>query len=143
MISRIIRGESLEVIKAPTRLSRQGKPPCGRCYIYLEHQTMKFRTLSWLAIPATIGTMFAIWPTYTKMFGLLEKSMDKVWAGLSTVNVKNLAPDAIKTTETTVSQLSSHDVATVAQYLFGFILGFMLLIWISRFMEWAIFKAKW
>lgn len=145
MISRIIRGESLEVIKAPTRLSRQGKPPCGRCYIYLEHQTLKFRAMSWLGIPGTVLAMFGIWPIYTKLFQTLAGSMDKFWAGLS-FNAYNAVPGALKTTvpgATDYGQLNQQQVEAFAQTLFGVILGFMLLIYISKFIEWAIFKAKW
>jgi hypothetical protein len=69
MISRIIRGESLDVIKAPTRMSRQGKPPCGRCYIFLEHQGLKYKMLSPLAIPITGGIMYFGWDTYMALTG--------------------------------------------------------------------------
>ena len=83
MISRIIRGESLDVIKAPTRMSREGKPPCGRCYIYIEHQSHKFRMLSPLALPATLAGIFFGWPYYLQAFKVLDKAMDAVWKSLN------------------------------------------------------------
>lgn len=144
MIARIIRGESMDVIKAPTRLSRQGKPPCGRCYIYLEHQGLKFRAMSWLGVPGTILTMFMIWPAYSKIFMTLSKSMDKFWAGLS-FNAYNYAPKAVITDPANVasaSQVNQDQVIAFGQTLFGVIIGFLVLIYLSKFIEWAIFKAK-
>jgi hypothetical protein len=144
MISRIIRGESLDMIKAPTRMSRQGKPPCGRCYIFLEHQTLKYKMISPLAIPATIAIMFFGWSTYERLFGVLGKSLTAVWAKLS------FAKTTVTTTVTTTPgmpdmsnyQLSPEQVQTAAMNMFGFLLGFFLLIYLSKAVEWAIYKAK-
>jgi len=32
--------------------TKRGRPPCGECPIYLEHQKYKYRALSWLSYPA-------------------------------------------------------------------------------------------
>ncbi|RYG64318.1 hypothetical protein EON80_19450, partial [bacterium] len=79
MISRIVRGEALDAIKAPTRQSRQGKAPCGRCYIYLEHQTYKFRVLSPLALPVSVLSTWLIWPFYVKVFAVANGALDSIW----------------------------------------------------------------
>ena len=42
-------------LSSSTRSADKGKrpkPPCGECPIYLEHQTYKYRVLSWFAYPA-------------------------------------------------------------------------------------------
>jgi hypothetical protein len=67
-----------------------------------------------------------------------------VWRGLSSVDATKLTPEAIKARSSgdEVGQLSTEDVMHVAAVMFGVILGFMLLIYISRFIEWAIYKAK-
>jgi hypothetical protein len=147
MISRIIRGESIDMIKAPTRMSRQGKPPCGRCYIFLEHQTLKYKMFSPVAIPATIIIMYLGWGTYERLFGVLGGSLTAVWAKLS------FAKATVTTTVTTTTstpgmpdmsnyQLSPEQVQIAAMNMFGFLLGFFLLIYLSKAIEWAIYKAK-
>lgn len=145
MISRIIRGESMEAISAPTKRSREGKPPCDRCYIYIEHQAHKFRAMSPLAIPATIIGMFLIWPLYDRTFTKLLSGLDTIWVHIG-FHPADLTPDAVKTNVPgahDVGQLTPEQVAHFAVVLFGVVLGFMMLIYISKFIEWAIFKAKW
>jgi len=145
MISRIIRGESLTIIKAPTRMSRKGKPPCGRCYIYLEHQSHKFRMLSPLAVPVTVLVVYLLWPTYTNVFKGFSGYLDKFWALLS-FNPRKMATGVLDTSASNynnMSTLSPDQVTHVALVIFGVLLGFMLLIYLSKFIEWAIYKAKW
>lgn len=143
MIARIVRGEPMESIKAPTRIS-QGKAPCGRCYIYLEHQTYKFRMLSPLALPATIAIGFFGYPLYNSLFGIFDKGLQSVWGMFS---FKPPVPDAIKTTPDNIAAVintavDAAQVSGIAQALLGVLLGFFLLIYISKGIEWAIFKAK-
>ena len=145
MISRIIRGESLDTIKAPTRMSRQGKPPCGRCYIFLEHQGMKYRAFSPLAIPATIGIMYFGWSTYIGMTGKILDSMGFLWDKLafkSANTFTQVANSVSEQTEKTPSTLSPEAVQSAAQYTVGILLGFLLLIYLSKAIEWAIYKAR-
>jgi hypothetical protein len=141
MIGRIIRGESLDVIKAPTRLSQTGKPPCGRCHIYLEHQGYKYKMVSPLAFPGTAIVMFLIWPLYSRLFMAFTTS--KIWDTLSFDTTK-IAPDSIKTNpnNATVSSLDPEQVAHFATILIGVLVGFFVFVYISKFIEWAIYKAK-
>ncbi len=148
MISRIVRGESIDLIKAPTRVSRQGKPPCGRCYIYLEHQTYKFRMFSPLALPVTVLATWLIWPLYTNLFAAGNKALESVWKSLSfSSNSSKLSPEGLKASSDAVKAAadlggSPEQVAFIAQNMFGVLLGFMVLIYLSKGIEWAIFKAK-
>lgn len=141
MISRIIRGESLEAIKAPTRLSKTGKPPCGRCHIYLEHQGHKFKALSPLTLPATAVIMYVIWPIWERLFAAFSNS--PVWNLLS-FDPQKLAPDAIatKTKINTGGGLPPEQVMHVATILFGILIGFFVLIYVAKFIEWFVYKAK-
>lgn len=144
MISRIIRGESMDVIKAPTRMSREGKAPCGRCYIYLEHQTHKFRMMSPLALPATILICFVGAPLYAALFERFSGTIDSFFGAIS-FDPHNLTPKAVATDPNNVKDVTSlqpHQVTAVAEWMFGFIIGIMLLVYISKFIEWAIYKAK-
>lgn len=139
MIARIIRGESLEVIKAPTRLSRTRKPPCHRCHIYLEHQGHKFKALSPLTLPATAIIMYIVWPHWTRAFEAFSSS--PIWDMFS-FNPKSITPDAIATTEVTSGGLPPEQVMSAATVLFGVLLGFFVLIYVAKFIEWFVYKAK-
>ena len=142
MIGRIVRGEPMAVISAPTRVS-QGKPPCGRCYIYLEHQTYKFRMLSPLALPATIAIGFFGYPLYEKAFQVFDKGLQSVWGMFSfTPPVPKIIDTAQVNKDEIVNQMSAAQVSGIAQAIIGVMLGFFLLIYISKSIEWAIFKAK-
>ncbi|MEO6906365.1 MAG: hypothetical protein ABI210_00610 [Abditibacteriaceae bacterium] len=146
MISRIIRGESLTTIKAPTRMSRKGKPPCGRCYIYLEHQSHKFRLFSPLTVPVTVIAVYFLWPFYTKLFTGFSSYLDKFW-DLISFNPHNLATGVLKADSPqdykNLTAMNPEQVTHVALIIFGVLLGFMLLIYISKFIEWVIYTAKW
>ena len=148
MISRIVRGESIDMIKAPTRMSRQGKPPCGRCYIFLEHQGMKYKMVSPLALPATIIGMFLIWPKWILFTSWATQSFDGLWQKLSftvATTATSLSTNVATSTDLTMAayQVAAGDVQKVAQFLFGIIAGFLVLIYLSKFIEWAIYKARW
>ncbi len=141
MISRIIRGESLEAIKAPTRLSKTGKAPCARCHIYLEHQGHKFKALSPLTLPVTIVIMYVVWPIWERMFAAFSTST--VWSMLS-FDTRKLAPDAIKTATKvdTGGGLPAEQVMGVATVIFGVLIGFFVLVYVAKFIEWFVYKAK-
>ncbi len=144
MIARIIRGDSLEKILAPTKMSQLRKPPCKRCYIYLEHQTHKFKVMSPLAVPLTIMFMFAIWNPFTTVFRPAYQKMD-TWQ-------KNLhlfsAPDPFqadaknKEEARKIGEIDPEQVITYSQTMLGMLIGFFALIYISKFIEWAVFEAK-
>ncbi len=143
MIARIVRGEPMESIKAPTRIS-QSKPPCGRCYIYLEHQTYKFRMLSPLALPATIAIAFFAYPIYETLFKVFDKSLQSVWGMFSFSPPIPKMIDTVQANKDALAQtaVSAAQVSGFAQAILGVMLGFFLLIYISKSIEWAIFKAK-
>lgn len=147
MISRIIRGENTDQVKAPTRMSRQGKPPCGRCYIFLEHQSLKYKSLAWLAIPATAAIAFFGWPLYKALFAFGNTLVGDVWTRLAFNKATDAGTNVIDkiagSGDLSQYQMSPEQVQVAAQGIFGIVLGFFLLIYISKFIEWAIYKAKW
>ncbi len=46
------RGETVSGPRRAAAKEKRAKPPCGECPIYLDHQTYKYRVVSWLAYPA-------------------------------------------------------------------------------------------
>ncbi|BCM93991.1 hypothetical protein IAD21_05886 [Abditibacteriota bacterium] len=147
MVGRIVRNEPLEVIKAANTMQSKQAPPCGRCYIFLEHQTHKFRMISPLVLPTTILFMFGIWPLYNRLFLGFTSGYTKLFSSLS-FSTASFTPDAIKASaegqaQAAAGTLSPQEIAQVSSYMLGALLGFFLLIYLSKFVEWAIFKAKW
>lgn len=145
MVGRIVRNEPIEAIKAATTRQSKEAPPCARCYIFLEHQTHKFRLMSPLALPSTIALMFAGWPIYNHLYMGFTSGYTKLFSTLS-FNVP--VPKDIKASRASVdaaaaATLSPQEIAQYSSYILGALLGFFLLIYISKFIEWAIFKAKW
>jgi len=145
MVGRIVRNEPIEQIKAANTRQSKEAPPCARCYIFLEHQTYKFRMLSPLALPATILLTVGAFPMFSLLFLRFTKGYLALFATLS-FSVK--APDAIAASASSkaaaaASQISPEEIAQYSTYIFAALLGFLALIYISKFIEWAIFKAKW
>ena len=145
MIARIVRGEPMESIKAPTKIS-QGKPPCGRCYIYLEHQTYKFRMLSPAVLPATIVICYFAYPLYQKFFSVFDQGLNALFKQMS-FNPTSITPKDLVANSAAQEAVTKYgsDPATIAFFastMIGVMLGFFLLIYLSKLVEWAIFKAK-
>ena len=70
--------------------------------------------------------------------------MNAIWKTLN-FDPKNLTPGAIATEVEgahEVGQMKPEEIAQISQYIFAVVLGFLLLVYISKFIEWAIFKAK-
>lgn len=146
MVTRIMSGASLEVIKAPTAMSTR-KPPCNRCSIFLEHQSMKFKMLSPLAVPLTIVIGAIAWPIYQNLWAASGARLAGLWRTLSfsaTTAASNAANNAAqKPSDIDQYQLQPEQVAHVAQTMLGVLLIFFLLIYIAKFLEWAIIKMNW
>lgn len=144
MIARIIRGESLEKIKAPTKMSQLRKPPCGRCYIYMEHQSHKFRMISPLTIPITVVLMVAAWGPFGQAFEPVYKRLDNMQKNLKFFQTPNPIEASAEDQEAVrkLGEVDQEKTMAFTQWFIGLILGFLLLVYISKFMEWAVFEAK-
>ncbi len=145
MIARIIRGDSLEKIKAPTKMSQLRKPPCGRCYIYMEHQSHKFRMISPLTIPVTVAIMVSIWNPFGKAFAPIYIKLDTLQRSLKFFDAPNPIEASVEDREAVrkLGEVDQEQSLLFTQWFIGLIGGFLLLIYISKFMEWAVFEAKW
>jgi hypothetical protein len=146
MISRIVRGESLERIKAPTAMSNK-KAPCGRCHIFIEHQSLKYKVAAPLAVPITVGLMYSGWGLFSEAFLGLSHRMDALWSMMS-FDKSRITPgafevrDGITAATSAASELSADRTAQYGLWIFGILLGFFALIYISKFIEWAILEKK-
>jgi hypothetical protein len=144
MITRIINGETLSRIQAPSQLTRMSRPPCGSCYIYLEHQAHKLRWLSPLLIPVTIGVMFLLWPLYRIAFQGVAKLFSGLWQAVAFVPPPTYGPPPKNTfNPIPTGQITPEQAVLIAQNMCGVILGFFVLIYLLRLLEWALYKRNW
>ncbi len=77
-----------QLSQRPSRRPKRSKPPCGECPIYLEHQTYKYRVLSWLAYPAaaaivglTARYLHTGYEWVSDKLGVLSVSIDRTGQG--------------------------------------------------------------
>jgi len=89
--------------------------------------------------------MFGAWPLYNKLFTTFTLTYTKLF---STLSFTPKVPDAIASSDASRAQaaataLKPEDIAQYSSYIFAGLLAFLVLINISKFIEWAIFKAKW
>ncbi len=143
MITRIITGEvgvntasarafARDTITTDLGLdtAKRGKPPCGKCYIYLYHQQLKHRLLSPLILPATIGLVVLLKPPFDNAYALCAKYSATFWQTISFT----------KTQPTPAHAPGTFDMALQGLVLFLF--GFFLLILLTKTLEFCIYKLK-
>jgi hypothetical protein len=64
---------------APKRKKPEGKPPCGKCYIYLEHQRLKHKLLSNFMLPLAILLCIGIWKPYCAVYEVAMVHGRQLW----------------------------------------------------------------
>ncbi len=111
---------------------RQQKTPCHRCFIYLEHQKLKYDVLNPLMYPLTAGLVYfgyepVIQPLWTQAQGWLSH----LWATLAFQEV-NQTPEAL-------AQIAGAEAVTV---MVAILLGMYLLLALLRVCEMWCFKWK-
>ena len=147
LVKRAINNASVEVIKSPTEMSRK-KPPCDQCTIFLEHQSLKYKMISPITIPVTIVVAVIGWPYYERFWEFAGVKLSGLWTKMSfsaTNAATNVANNAAKQPENDIDKytLSPDQVWHAIQTMAGVLLAFFLLIYIAKFLEWAILKMKW
>jgi hypothetical protein len=146
MINKIIAGDQLSatVRSASTTHSKRrpgSKPPCRKCYIYLEHQGHKLRWCSPLALPLSVGLTFLIWPLYSLVWKTFGGALGWIWSHVAFSPVQVMGPQPKGGNP--VGQLGPEEVSALAQNLGGLFIGFFLLLVILRLTEMAIDRWGW
>lgn len=144
MIERIVRGETGDgapkrrvVAQAYARadmtdragpVKKGQKAPCKRCYIFIEHQNLKHRFLSPIGLPITIAVIYVLRPFLQQAYELVVKNVGPLWARL-TYQVGGNAPGPAEATLNTYTQM-----------IILFLLGCFILIYVTRFVEYCVYK---
>jgi len=105
---------------------------CQRCPIYMEHQVYKYRALFWLAYPLTVASMYFGWRYIHQAYAWTEQALTDIARGMS------LLPNTQPELAPFVNGVLSVDVEVVVVAA----LGLVLVSWLLRLFEWAIFEAK-
>ncbi|MBI3923754.1 MAG: hypothetical protein HY318_20200 [Armatimonadetes bacterium] len=141
MIAMIVRGESSlgsgaaakragsAYAKASTGAPKKRKPPCGKCFIYLEHQNLKHRAVGPFLLPAVLGIMYVLKDYLGVVYSTLAELLNSMVSKLSF----NAADAASKGPDPLSKQ---------SEYVIAFIIGVFMLIYLTKFVEYCIYKLK-
>lgn len=154
LIERLIRSGALETAKGASRASSADKAkqaayvrsdlqadapvkqaertiPCSKCPIFLDHQRQKFKIANPIAIIATLVAMVAAYiplrMVYYKVVGAIATIASKL-----TFDVERVDP----------GQWVRYLETPALQVFFFIIVGLLLLAYVLKFVEWAIFEKK-
>ncbi len=143
MIAKIVRGDTglggqrkggaaflQSDIASRTGGPRKGtKPPCGKCYIYLEHQNLKHRAVGPFVFPATLALVWVLKDilgvVYTTVGGALNSLF--VQFSFQSASGATKGPDPL---------------SKQAEYFIAFIIFVFVLIYVTKFVEFCIYKLK-
>jgi len=135
--SRVEMAEELQAAQTRVRaqaLSRRtrakGKPPCGRCPIYLDHQKYKYRVLSWLAYPVAAAIVALNAQNIRYAYQWTEETLGSMFSQLQ------ILPHPFADTPVQgIEWLSAENVII-------FVTGLLCVGLILQMMEIAIFRLK-
>lgn len=142
MIAMIVRGESSLGSGAAAKRAgsanakanagapkKKRKPPCGKCFIYLEHQNLKHRAVGPFILPAVLGIMYVLKDylgvVYSTLAGLLNSMVSKF--SFHAADAASKGPDPL---------------SKQSEYVIAFIIGVFMLIYLTKFVEYCIYKLK-
>lgn len=111
---------------------RQKKTPCHRCFIYLEHQKLKYDVLNPLMYPLTAGLMyFGYEPVIKPLWTQIQGWLTNLWATLAFQEVTQ-TPEAL-------AQIAGAEAVTV---MVAILIGMYLLLGMLRLCELWCFRWK-
>ncbi len=119
--------QALKDMKGPKQ--QKSKPPCDKCYIFLEHQRLKHNLLSPLMLPASIGLMYGAYPLYQRLFNGGAQLVVRGWSTISYNPASGLPGQQVAW------------LATIEQ-LCAVVTGFLLMVYLTKAMEYALFKLR-
>ena len=145
MIARIVRGETglaessragAAYVRAEITARTGGesgktrkKPPCGKCFIFLEHQNLKHRAVSPFVIPITAIVLYLL---KDSIFAAYDK-VSAVFSGL----FKQFAFGSGKS-----GGGISGSLAQQTEWFILIVLAVFVLIYVTKFVEYCIYKLK-
>lgn len=136
-----VRREIAERLGVAQSKGQQRKPPCGRCFIYLEHQRLKHRFLSPLMYPLALGLTLAGMPLIRHGYAFCAAKTAHIWRQLSLGS--DVATPGLGRPPTDLTSQFDTALGDYSIYLVIVIVGFVLLVALLKLSETAIFKWKW
>jgi hypothetical protein len=103
----------------------EGRPPCRKCFIYIEHEKLKFDAIHFLAYPIAAGIVFFGYAAILQpVWAWLQDNLLALWQHVSFV------PASVK-----ADALNDVFGNTVITYMFAGLVGFVILLGTVRLME--------
>lgn len=110
---------------------RKTKPPCKRCFIYLEHQNLKYEVMHLVAYPLTAAVMyFGYQPIVRRGWMYLHEFLQGIWQRI-----------AFHAAQPNQSMEQAFGLETVT-IMFATLIGMSLLLGLLRFCEKWCFEWK-
>lgn len=105
------------------------KAPCDRCTIFMHHQQLKHQLLSPLIMLGIPIAFYFLWEPYLKAYGAFIKVTSELW--------KQIAFEPTKIPFDPAGLMTP-----IAQVFVAIIIGAYILLYATRFLEFAIFKLR-
>lgn len=111
---------------------RKKRPPCKKCFIYLEHEKLKYEAMHPLMYPLTAAIIyFGYEPVVQKFWLWSQAELTNLWSRLSY--------QAVTETPQSIGQIAGMEAVTV---MFAILLGMSLLLGLLRLCELWCFQWK-
>lgn len=122
--------ERVEQIRRRWRRKPAAKAPCDRCTIFLYHQQLKHQTLSPLVIVAVPLIFYVFWQPYIAIYGTVVNWINAIWVRISYKPVEAaFDPTGL--------------MSTPMQIFVAFVIGMYLVVYLTRLLEFVLFKLRW
>jgi hypothetical protein len=136
------RREISERLQVSRGERKKNKPPCGRCFIYLEHQRLKHKVVTPLVYPLTILLVYLGQGLIGRGYGFVSTRTSGLWQKLSfTGDVTWNTPPPSPATAA-LAEASATTASHITHYIVLVLVGMLLLVLLLRLTETAIFKWK-
>lgn len=141
----------------PSKPKRKGKPPCAKCYIYQEHQNLKHKLLSNFMLPAAILICVVLYKPYTAAYAVALQHGRQWWQRMafSTHMEKSALPhykgewgggSHVSEGDRLIAQRDAEIQKRFDRWTMVFVLAMLatfVLVYLSKLLEFFIFKLNW
>lgn len=136
------------------KVKPRSKPPCGKCYIFLEHQNLKYKFMGNFIVPAAVLVCIALWKPYTTVYDAALVRGQALWERMafSTKVQRDEGPsrqqrwaegDHISEGDRLAAEKRDQNIEKFNNWARVFVmvvLAMFVLIYLSKALEFAVFR---
>jgi hypothetical protein len=101
--------------------------------LYIEHQEYKYRNLSWVSVPVTVGLVAAVWTLYDTGYRLLTDGLEK---GIQSLIANGMLPSVFSSTSAASLSGSVAFELILLAVLTLLLLSYMIALMDTIFLKW-------